>query len=278
MSDRRRRKLAWFCLSMMLPVLPLVSSAAEGGATRVQLNDHAYARLKDRIVGRFGTAVPHQWGETVTGVKTRLDTGEKIIALTMDACGSQQGMGFDAELLAFLERKQIPATLFINTRWIESNRAAFDRLAANPLFEIANHGRQHKPASVTGRSVYGIEGTQNVAELVDEIELGAAKIAALSGHRPSFYRSGTAYYDDVAVQVAEALGQQVVGFSVLGDKGATYTRDEVKKALLSATAGDIIIVHMNHPESGTRAGVMDAIPELLRRGLRFVRLSDRPLR
>ena len=278
MSDRRWRMLACFCLSMILPALPLVSSAAEDGTGRLQLDNHAYARLKDSIVDRFGTAVPHQWGEAVTGVMTRLDTGEKVIALTMDACGSQQGMGFDAELLAFLERKQIPATLFINARWIESNRAAFDRLAANPLFEIANHGRQHQPASVTGRSVYGIEGTQNVAELVDEIELGAAKIAALSGRRPNFYRSGTAYYDDVAVQVAEALGQQVVGFSVLGDKGATYTRDEVKKALLSATAGDITIVHMNHPESGTRAGVMDAIPELLRRGLRFVRLSDRPLR
>ena len=145
-------------------------------------------------------------------------------------------MGFDAGLLAFLEREQVPATLFINVRWIGPNRQAFDRLAANPLFEIANHGLQHQPASVTGRSVYGLDGTRNVAELVDEIELGAAKIAALTGRRPHFYRAGTAYYDEVAVQVAAALGQQVVGFSVLGDKGATYDREEVKAALLSARA------------------------------------------
>jgi len=187
-------------------------------------------------------------------------------------------MGFDAELLAFLEREQIPATLFINARWIEPNRQAFDRLAANPLFEIANHGLQHQPASVTGRFAYGIEGTRNVAELFDEIALGAMKIEALTGRRPNFYRSGTAFYDDVAVQVAEALGQQVVGFTVLGDKGTTYTRNEVKEALLSASAGDIIIVHMNHPEAATGAGVMDAIPDLQQRGFRFVKLSEQPLR
>jgi peptidoglycan/xylan/chitin deacetylase (PgdA/CDA1 family) len=207
-----------------------------------------------------------------------LDTNEKLIALTLDACGSPKGMGFDAGLLAFLERERVPATLFINVRWIGPNRQSFDRLAANPLFEIANHGLRHQPASVTGRSVYGLDGTRNVAELVDEIELGAAKIAALTGRRPHFYRAGTAYYDEVAVQVAAALGQQVVGFSVLGDKGATYDQGEVKAALLSAQPGDIIILHMNHPESGTRAGVMAAIPELLRRGYRFVRLSEQPLR
>jgi len=262
------------CLVMgLLLMLPLAGRAGQRPE-----HDPAYAARRAELVNRFGKVAPRQWGETVTGVKTRLDTSEPVIALTLDACGSQQGMGFDAGLLAFLEREQVPATLFINVRWIGPNRQAFDRLAANPLFEIANHGQQHKPASVTGRSVYGLDGTRNVAELIDEIELGAAKIEALTGRRPRFFRSGTAYYDEVAVQVAAALGQQVAGFAVLGDKGATYSKDEVKAALLSARPGDIVILHMNHPESGTRAGVMAAIPELKRRGFSFVRLSERPLR
>jgi hypothetical protein len=53
---------------------------------------------------------------------------------------------------------------------------------------------------------------------------------------------------------------------------------KVKAALLRATSGDTIIVHMNHPEADTRVGVMDAVPELKRQGFRFVRLSERPLR
>ena len=274
-NARPQRNLGLFGLVIL--VLLLISEIFAAGADR---NRQQVVHELDRelIAARFASAIPEQWGEVVAGVKTRLATNEKLLALTMDACGSPKGMGFDAELLAYLEREKIPATLFVSARWIEPNREAFDRLSANPLFEIANHGYQHKPASVTGRSVYGLDGTRNVTELIGEIELGAVKIATITGQRPRFYRSGTAYYDEVAVQVAEALGQQVVGFSILGDKGATFTQDEVKKALLKAVPGDIIVVHMNHPESETRAGLMEAIPELKKRGFRFVRLSEQSLR
>lgn len=229
---------------------------------------------KRELVQQYEAAVPRQWGETVSGVKTRIRTTDKVIALTLDACGSRKGLAFDSRLVDFLEREQVPATLFINARWIEPNRDTFERLAANPLFELANHGFHHKPASVSGRSVYGIEGTRNVAELVDEIELSNEKLAGITGKGPRFYRSGTAYYDDVAVKIAGELGMQVAGYSVLGDAGATYSRQQVRNALLAARPGDIVLIHMNHPESGTAAGIMEAIPELKKRGFRFVRLSD----
>ena len=132
--------------------------------------DPGYAALKERLAATYGHVTPREWGERVTGVRTRLATAERVIALTFDACGSGKGMGLDTRLIAFLEKEQVPATLFINSRWIGPNRAAFDRLAANPLFEIANHGTQHRPASVSGRSVYGIDGTRSVADLVDEVE------------------------------------------------------------------------------------------------------------
>lgn len=233
--------------------------------------------IKQRIITTYHDVVPQQWGETVAGVKTHLATHDKVIALTFDACGSQHGMQHDTKITDFLIKEQIPATLFINARWIEPNMAAFQSLSANPLFEIGNHGYQHKPASVNGRSVYGITGTNSVAELVDEIELNAQKIELLTGKRPLFYRSGTAYYDEYAVQVAQKLRSTVAGFSVLGDAGATYSRQQVKQALLSATAGDIVILHMNHPESGTAEGLIDAIAVLKHRGFRFVQLSAIPL-
>ena len=230
--------------------------------------------LKRKLVARYAGQTPKEWGETVTGVKTRLKIGEKVVALTFDACGSGKGMGVDLELIAYLEREQIPATLFINARWIGPNRETFDRLAANPLFEIANHGYRHRPASVDGKSVYGIAGTGDVGELFDEIELNARYIAELTGKQPRFYRSGTAYYDELAVKIAGDLGEQVAGFSVLGDAGATWSAEQVKKALLGVRPGDIVILHMNHPEAGTGRGVMAAVPELRKRGFRFVRLSE----
>ncbi len=259
-------------------VILLSTSPGQAGQSVPAGETGAGQGVKKRLVEQYGSAMPHEWGETVTGVKTRLNTKEKIIALTLDACGSRGGMGFDAQLLAFLQREKVPATLFINARWIGPNQDTFNRLAADPLFEIANHGLRHKPASVTGKSVYGISGTKDVGELVDEIELNALKIEELTGRRTRFYRSGTAYYDEVAVRIAQELDHQVAGFSVLGDAGATYTREQVKKALLGSTPGSIIIAHMNHPESGTGPGIMDAVPELKKRGFKFVRLSDLPLR
>lgn len=234
--------------------------------------------IKQQITEKYRGGQPTQWSELVPGVRTRLDTDQKAIALTLDACGSPSGKGVDARLIEFLVREQIPATLFINGRWIDANPELFRQLASNPLFEIANHGIKHKPASVTGRSVYGISGTQNVGEVVDEIELNARKIEAISGVRPKLYRSGTAYYDEIAVQIAHELRHEVAGYSVLGDAGATWSADKVKAALLKAQPGDIALLHMNHPEAGTGAGIMAAVPELKKRGFRFVRMSEYSLK
>lgn len=265
-------------MKIICPTIPLVLLALFSSASAEEpQTDSKYAALKAGITARYAGAVPNEWGERVTGVKTRISTKENVIALTFDACGSAQGMGFDEALISFLEKEDVPATLFINARWIAPNRAAFDRLAANPLFEIANHGFEHKPASVNGKPSYGIQGTKSIEELVDEVELGSRKIEALTGKKPRFYRSGTAFYDEVAVKIAGALGEQVAGFSVLGDAGATWSRDQVVRALLSAQPGDIVILHMNHPDSGTSAAVVDAVHQLRGRGFRFVRLSDYPL-
>lgn len=235
-------------------------------------------QLKVKFSEKYAGRKPVEWGERVSGVRTRLATDRKVIALTLDACGSLRGKGVDARLMDFLVREQVPATLFINARWIDANPELFRQLAANPLFEIANHGLRHKPASVSGRSIYGIEGTRDAGELVEEIELNARRIEAVTGKRPRLYRSGTAYYDEVAVEIAGELRHEVAGYSVLGDAGATYTAAQVKTALLGATAGDVVLCHMNHPESGTGAGIISAVPELKRRGFTFVRMSEYPLK
>jgi peptidoglycan/xylan/chitin deacetylase (PgdA/CDA1 family) len=259
-------------------ILALVPAMTIGELWAGTAPDQLSATLKTEIEAEYAGKIPKEWGETVTGVKTSLKTKERVIVLTFDACGSPKGKGIDLDLIHFLEQEKVPATLFINARWIDANPDLFMKLAANPLFTIANHGFLHRPASVSGRSVYGIDGTKDVGELVDEIELNARKIERLTGKRPLYYRSGTAYYDELAVQIAERLGHQVIGFSVLGDAGATFTKEQVSSALLASAPRAIVILHMNHPESGTGQGVMMAIPQLRKKGFRFVSLSDYPLR
>jgi peptidoglycan/xylan/chitin deacetylase (PgdA/CDA1 family) len=233
---------------------------------------------KERLVALYGSQTPKDWGERVAGVKTQLDTSEKVIALTFDACGGPRGGRYDTALIEFLRKEKIPATLFVSGSWIDANAATFKKLAADPLFEIENHGLAHKPCSVNGNKAYGIKGTASVAELVDEIEKNGRKIEAVTGGKPKFYRSGTAYCDEVAVKVAGELGYEMVNYSILGDAGATRPKEKVREALLAAEPGAIVILHMNQPRSQTAAGLKEAIPPLRQKGFRFVKLSEFPLR
>ncbi len=233
---------------------------------------------REQIITKFSGRIPREWGEVVKGVKTRLETDQKVLALTFDACGGPKGSGYDTKLIDFLASEAIPATLFISGKWMDANPEIFQTLSRNPLFEIENHGLNHKPCSAIGRSAYGIKGTKNVGEIFDEIELNDSKILNLTGRKPKYYRPGTAYGDEICFDIANALGYEVVNFSVRGDAGATYSAKRVREALLRSAAASIILMHMNHPEGGTAKGVIAAIPELRNRGFAFVRLSEFGLR
>jgi peptidoglycan/xylan/chitin deacetylase (PgdA/CDA1 family) len=226
-------------------------------------------------VARYGRMTPTSWGFTAPGVVTELPRAAgRAIALTFDACGGPGGGGYDRELIQLLRARAVPATLFLNARWIDADRARFDQLARDPLFEIANHGTRHRPLSVTGRSAYGIAGTRDAGEVFDEVAGNRDKLTALLGHPPRFFRPGTAYCDDVAARIVTELGERFAGFSVNADAGATFTPAQVCRAALTATAGSIVIGHLNHPAGGTAEGMARALPTLLASGYRFVRLSD----
>jgi peptidoglycan/xylan/chitin deacetylase (PgdA/CDA1 family) len=227
-----------------------------------------------QVVARFGRLEPRTWGFDAPGVTRVLPALQRVIALTFDACGGPGGAGYDQRLIGFLRRREVPATLFLNSRWIDANPAVFRRLAADPLFEIANHGTRHRPLSVTGRSAYGIPGTRSAGEVYDEVAGNRAKLTRLLGAPPRFFRSGTAYCDDVAARIVHDLGERVVSFSVNGDGGATFTAGQVHATVAAAPARSIVLCHMNHPEGGTARGIASAVPHLLATGHSFVRLSD----
>jgi len=117
-----------------------------------------------------------------------------------------------------------------------------------------------------------------VDELIDEIEENAIKIQKLTGRKPRYYRPGTAYCDEIGVEVANALGYDVVNFNIRGDAGARYSKNQVKEALLSAPPSSVILMHMNYPDGETAEGIIEAIPELKKMGFKFVKLSEYDLR
>ncbi|TVU66306.1 polysaccharide deacetylase family protein [Paenarthrobacter nitroguajacolicus] len=227
---------------------------------------------KQQVLAEFAGRYPKEWGLHITGVVNR-STSHKV-ALTFDACGGPGGTGCDHRLLQTLRKLSVPATLFINSRWIQANPSLSVELAADPLFELANHGTAHLPLSVSGKSAYGIAGTANAAAAYDELMGNQAIMQQLTGTPPRFFRPGTAFYDDVAVEMTRRLGMLPVNFSVNGDGGATYPAATVATEVGRAGAGDIVISHFNRPASGTAEGYALALPRLLDLGVPFGRLGD----
>ena len=165
---------------------------------------------REAIVEQFQHSSPTLWSDGNQSVLPGLvrRTGSDSVALTLDACGGKHGSRVDHELLRFLRSERIPAVVFLNKRWVEANPTAFSQLADEPaLFEIGNHGTRHVPLSVTGRSQYGIAGTRNAGEVYDEIMENHTFLTRELGTSPRYFRTGTAWYDDVAVKIVRALGE-----------------------------------------------------------------------
>jgi peptidoglycan/xylan/chitin deacetylase (PgdA/CDA1 family) len=216
---------------------------------------------------------PTVWAEHLPGVKRLLKAQEKVLALTLDLCGSD-GDSLDERIVTFLVEKKIPATFFVTGKWIKKHKDHLMRLQKHEWFDFQNHGLLHRPCSVNGQSVYGICGTKNIDEIVEEVQQAAIELEKLTGCKQKFYRSGTAFYDDVALEVVTLLGYQAVGFDILGDAGASYPKEKVVEAMLKSKPGSIIIVHANHPERPAGEGVVLALERLLQEGFRFVKLVD----
>ena len=222
-------------------------------------------------------ATPQLWGEDIPGVRTHLNTQEPVIALTLDACGGKRGNGFDKKLINWLRKHHIPATLFITGRWINANEEIAKELASSPLFEIENHGMNHCPCSVSGRSAYGIPGTGSVEEVMREVSDATVIIKKVTNRQPRFFRSGTNYYDEVALALIEDLGYNVVGYSIAGDEGATLSEDAIVKN--SSGKGRRHYTMSYEPTRKRHGGRIDhGHPDAPKKGFRFVTLQEYPLR
>ena len=216
------------------PALESSAHPPPAATTSVAIDSQMTAGLAavDRaaIVARHSGRSATQWGTHLPGIHTHVPASGpgRRLALTFDGCGGGNGSGVDDALLALLEREQIPATLFLNRRWIDANVDLTRRLSAHPLYEIGNHGTRHLPLSVHGRPAYGIKGTATVADVVDEVLDNHERIRVVTGHAPRWFRAGTAHYDDIAAAIVADVGEQIAGFAVNGDAGATFSAKQVR--------------------------------------------------
>ena len=204
------------------------------------------------------------------------DVPDKVVALTLDACGG----GFDADLANFLIEHRIQATIFATRRWIRRNPDGLALLKAHAdLFDIEDHGANHVPAIIgADRNVYGLAGVADLKQLKREVSGGADAVKAATGTAPHWYRGATGEYDSEALKAIESMGYKVAGFSVNADNGATLAKKHILGRLKKVRRGDIIIAHLNKPASDTGKALAEGLQLLLGQGFRFVKLNGSEVR
>ncbi|MCX7150266.1 MAG: polysaccharide deacetylase family protein [Rhodocyclales bacterium] len=138
-------------------------------------------------------------------------SASRRVALTLDACSGQ----YDDDLIEFLIRNRIPATIFATKRWLDHNSFGVSVIKAHlDLFDVEDHGENHVPAVIgVGRKVYGIPGEPDLIHLRREVTEGARAIERVTGVAPHWYRGATAVYDPQAIAEIGKLGYRIAGFS-----------------------------------------------------------------
>lgn len=220
-------------------------------------------------------AVP-VWADTspveIHGRIARGSVDTNAVALTLDACSGR----YDEALIEFLIQARIPATIFVTKRWLDRNPQAIETLREHSdLFSLQDHGEKHIPAVIgAGREVYGIAGHADMAHLRREVREGAKAVTQATGVAPRWYRGATGVYDEEALDEIRKMGFAIAGFSINADSGATLSKAAVLRRLRKTKGGDVIIAHMNKPDSETAEGLAEGLLELQRQGVSFVRLDQ----
>jgi peptidoglycan/xylan/chitin deacetylase (PgdA/CDA1 family) len=223
--------------------------------------------------GIAGGAHAEPWIEPI--MRMAPDRGPPTIALTFDACGGRA----DNRILDVLIGEHVPATIFVTSSWLRRNPEALARLRSRPdLFQIENHGHRHLPAIDRPAVVYGLKAAGSPAAVAAEIELGRNGVKAATGRLPGWYRGAAALYSRTSLDIVAHLGQRLAGHSIAADGGAQLSRSAARRRMLSARDGEVLLMHINHPERPSGQGVAEAIVELRSKGYRFVRLNSPGLR
>lgn len=198
-------------------------------------------------------------------------TAAPRVALTLDACMGEA----DWRILDALLDNGVKATLFVTGRWLAKNADALTMLKAHPeLFDLQNHGAMHIPAVTGTETLYGIKPAGTLEAVQQEVDGGAAAMAAHGLPAATWYRDATALYSTDALQRIRQIGYRIAGFSLNVDFGASLPADKVHERVLLAKDGDVMIGHVNQPKRSSGAGVAEGIVALKAKGFEFVRLSD----
>lgn len=212
-------------------------------------------------------AVPLGSDRSAAGVHPirRVEIDDPALAITFDACATRsQGYGFDRAVFEILKREEIPSTIFVSGRWVESHPDTMQELSRDPLVEFGDHSYDHPHMPSLARE-----------KMLSEIDRTEAALALYGKHGVAF-RPPFGEWTPRVLEVAGGRQLPTVTWDVVsGDPSLKTTTDQMIRTVVGkARSGSIIIFHINGRGWKTAEALPVIIQELRARGFRFVHLSE----
>lgn len=216
-----------------------------------------------------------------TGGEGAGGAAEKVVALTFDADmtadqgpRAKAGERFDnPELIALLRRLEVPSTVFMTGRWAEEYPGQAKGIGSDDLFEIANHSYSHYAFTA---DCYGLPVVTEDAMARDvERAFTAFRRAGVRNVVP-YFRFPGGCYDDAALGALAPADVTAVQWDVVsGDAFATDAGAVAEQVLDGVRPGSLVVMHCTRSAAPvTGEAVRRIVPELRKRGYRFVKVSE----
>ncbi|HEX3506153.1 MAG TPA: polysaccharide deacetylase family protein [Xanthobacteraceae bacterium] len=226
------------------------------------------------------------WAESPAQPRSGFDratTTQKVVALTFDADMTVKMRGelksgkvaswYNANVIAVLERENVPATLFLTGLWIEAYPAVTKELSQNALFELGNHSYSHGGFRSPCYGLPAVKKSNEAAEVQKTDDLLRKYAVAYK----KYFRFPGLCFDADDVKRVEAQDYTVVDGDVDGGDGFVMKPGPIVATVVSRVRpGSIVILHMHGGPNAPETAL--ALPEIIKRlraaGYSFVKVSD----
>ncbi|MFD3551703.1 polysaccharide deacetylase family protein [Streptomyces goshikiensis] len=230
--------------------------------------------------GKAPTLAPGPGGLTPVFERSRQKT-EKTVALTFDAdMTSDQGPRaadgehFDnPQLIATLRALKVPSTVFMTGRWAEEYPDQAKSIGTDPNFEIANHSYSHHAFK---SPCYGLPTLDGAAARADVDRAFDAFRKAGAVNTVPYFRFPGGCYDDQALRALSTAKVTAVQWDVVsGDAFAKDPAAVAEQVLAGVKPGSVVVMHCTRSAAPvTEEAIRTIVPELRKRGYRFVKVSE----
>ncbi|MFD3466350.1 polysaccharide deacetylase family protein [Streptomyces sp. NPDC058682] len=206
---------------------------------------------------------------------------DKTVALTFDAdMTSDQGpRAADGErfdnpaLISTLRTLKVPSTIFMTGRWAEEYPDQAKSIGTDPNFEIANHSYSHHAFK---SPCYGLPALDAAAARADVDRAFAAFRQAGALNTVPYFRFPGGCYDDQALRTLSTAKVTAVQWDVVsGDAFAKDPGAVAEQVLSGVKPGSVVVMHCTRSAAPvTEEAIQRIVPELRKRGYRFVKVSE----